>query len=219
VSGRQKFDWRIPCILILVCLSGCTLDRISAQQIQATGLWDELVVGESFGQTFVSSRDNLYRIDLSTATFDRVNTTPVIFYLKDSPEAATAIFSINIPGPQIQNERPTSIVFPPISNSEGRSFYLQIESQEASPGNAITVYANEQDQYPDGSAFRNGQIVSGDLAFSIYSLETFTFSSILHGLFSHAAQDLPFFLCYGILILVVCVGLFLPIRNLSWLKN
>jgi hypothetical protein len=198
---------------MLICLSGCTLDRIAAQQVQTTGLWGELVGGETFGQTFVARSDNLYQIDLSTATFDRLNTTPVIFYLKESPVAATFIFSTTLPGPEIQNERPTSIIFPPIANSEGRSFYFQIESPEATPGNAITVYANERDQYLDGSAYRNGQVVRGDLAVTAYSRQTFRFSDILGDLRSHIAQDLVFSLFYGILILAMCAGLFFPVHR------
>jgi len=108
---------------------------------------------------------------------------------------------------------PFRIDFTPLPNSGGKSYYIHIESPGAKPGNAITVYANENDQYPDGSAYRNGQIVSGDLAFTAYSRETFTISSILRDWMLNASQDLPFFLCYGILILAVSSILFLSIRK------
>jgi hypothetical protein len=193
--------------LALVGLSGCTLDQVAARQAQATGLWDELVGGESYGQSFVSTRDNLYRIDLGTATYARVNAAPVIFHLKSSPEASTDIVSITLPGAEIQNERPTSIEFPPLPDSRGQSYYFSIESPEGAPGDAITVYANANDQYPDGEAYRNGQAVPGDLAFTAYSRQTFTLSRLLHDFLSRAAQDVPFFVCYGVLILGVCAGI------------
>jgi len=213
VIALRKIRGGILLFLITVCISGCTLDRVTAQQGKATGLWEELVGGKTFGQSFVSDLDNLYRIDLSTATFSRVNSAPVIFYLKDSPQANTAIRSITLPGPEIQNDRPTSFVFEPITSSAGKSFYFVIESPEATPGNAITVYASEYDQYPRGEAYRNTQIVNGDLAFTAYSREPFTFSSILRGTTSRAAQDVPFFIFYGALILAVIVGLILTIRK------
>jgi hypothetical protein len=209
----RNIGWVIILCLGLICLSGCTLDSITAQQAKATGLWDELIGGTSFGQSFISVRNNLYRIDLSTATFSRVNSAPVIFSLKNNPQDTTTIFSIVLPGPDIQNQRPTTIVFPPISDSAGKSFYFSIESPEAAPGNAITVYANELDQYANGSAYRNNQVVSGDLAFTAYSREPFTVLGVLGDIASRAAQDVPFFICFGMLILAVCVGLVLSFRR------
>jgi hypothetical protein len=199
--------------LALVGLSGCTLDQVAARQAQATGLWDELVGGEFYGQSFVSARDNLYRIDLSTATYARTNSAPVVFHLKSSPEAGTDIVSITLPGPEIQNERPTSIKFPPLPDSGGQSYFFFIESPGGTPGNAITVYANAYDQYPHGGAYRNDQAVAGDLAFTAYSRETFTFSGVLHDFLSRAGRDMLFFLCYGILILGACIGFFVSLRR------
>jgi hypothetical protein len=194
-------------------LSGCTLDNIAAQQEKATDLWDELVGGETFGQSFVCTRDNLYRIDLSTATYARTNSAAVIFHLQSSPEASTNIISITLPGPEIQNERPTSIVFPALPDSRGKSYYFYIGSPEAIPGNAITVYANAHDQYSDGTAYRNDQAVAGDLAFTAYSRQAFTFSGVWHDFLSRVAQDVPFFVCYGILILGVCAGILGSLRR------
>jgi hypothetical protein len=161
----------------------------------------------------VCVRDNLYRIDLSTATYARTNSAPVIFHLRSSPEASTDFISITLPGAEIQNESPTSIVFPPLPDSGGKSYYFYIESPEGMPGDAITVYANVYDQYPDGGAYLNGQAVAGDLAFTAYSREIFTFSGVWHAFLSRVAQDVPFFLSYGILILGVCAGLFLSLRR------
>jgi len=210
-EGSIRFGLIIS--LVLVGLSGCTLNNIAARQGEATGLWSELVGGETFGQSFVCTRDNLYRIDLGTATYARVNSAPVIFRLQSSAETSTDIVSITLPGPDIQNERPTSFVFPPLPDSRGKTFYFYIESPEAVPGDAITVYANAHDQYPDGMAYRNGQVVAGDLAFTAYSRETFTFSGLVHDFLSRAAQDALFFVCYGILILGACAAIVGSLRR------
>jgi len=207
VIVRRSIQWGLILCLTLASLTGCTLYQIAAQQEKATGLWGELVVGEAFGQSFVSTHDNLHRIDLATATYARTNSAAVIFHLLDDPEATRDIISITLPEPEIQNERPTSIRFPPLPDSGGRSYYFYIESPEGSPGDAITVYANAQDRYSAGTAYRNHQAVSGDLTFTAYSRETFTFSRVLDDFLSRAAQDLLFFLCYGILVLGLCVGL------------
>jgi len=199
--------------LTLISLSGCTLDRIAAQQEKATGLWDELIGGETFGQSFLCTRDNLYRIDLGTATYARINSAPVIFHLRTEPGAGTDIISVSLPGPEIQNERPTSITFSPLSDSQGKSYYFFIESPEATPDNAITVYANARDQYSDGTAYRNGQAVAGDLAFAAYSRHIFAFSDIVRDFLARAIQDAPFFVCYGILIVAVCTSLVVALRK------
>jgi len=205
--------WVIILCLAFICLSGCTLNSITAQQEKATGLWEELIGGKSFGQSFVSVRNNLYLIDLSTATYSRVNSAPVIFSLKNNPQDIATIFSIELTGSEIQNDRPTSIVFPPIPDSAGKSFYFSIESPEATPGNAITVYANEKNQYVDGSAYQNNQMVSGDLVFTAYSHETFTCLGVLRDIESRVANDVPFFIFFAALILTVCVILVLSFRR------
>lgn len=190
----------------LISLSGCTLDNIAAQQGEATELWGELIGGDALGQSFISTRDNLYRIDLGTATFARANSAPVIFHLQSGPLASADIVSATLPGPEIQNERPTVIEFTPLTDSMDKTYYFYIESPEAEPGNAITVYANGYDQYAGGSAYRNGRAVAGDLVFTAYSRETFSFSGVLHELLSQVVRDVSFLVWWGLLTLGVCAG-------------
>lgn len=206
---KRRVVGGIVLLLALVSLSGCSLDRIAAQQEDATGLWDELLRGESFGQTFVSAHDNLYRVDLSTATYARVNSAPVIFHLQRSPGATTDILTLTLPGAAIQNERPTSFTFPPLSDSRGQSYYFYISSPDATAGDAITVYAHAGDLYPGGTAYRNGQAAPGDLAFTAFSRETFTAAGILRDFGERIVQDPFFFAGYGLLLVAVGLAAFL----------
>jgi hypothetical protein len=161
----------------------------------------------------VSTQPNLYRIDLGTATYARTNSAAVVFHLQASPQATTDIVSATLAGPEIQNDRPTVFEFAPLADSEGQNYYFYIESPEATPGNAITVYANALDQYPDGMAHRNGRAVAGDLAFTAYSREVFTLSGILSDFASRAVQDVAFFVWYGVLVLGLLAGLLLFLRK------
>ncbi len=213
MRAKRYIQWGTLLLLTLFCLSGCTLDQIAAQQAEATGLWEELVGGQSYGQSFVSSRDNLSRIELGTATFARVNSAPVVFCLRSSPEASTDLYCTTLPGPEIENERPTSVEFPPLPDSAGKSYYFVLESPTGMPGNAITVYANEYDRYAEGSAYRNGQVVAGDLAFTAYSRQSFTLPSVVGDFLSRLGQDLPFLVCYGIVAVGVGAGLLLSLRK------
>lgn len=205
--------WAIIACVLLVGLAGCTLDNVAARQEKTTGLWDELVSGETYGQSFVCAQDHLYRIDLSTATYARVNSAPVILHLQMSPETNTDILTVTLPGPEIQNERPTVFEFPPLPDSRGKPYYFYIESSGALPGDAITVYANANDQYAGGTAYRNGQAVDGDLVFTAYSRQTFTLSGVLRDFVSRVSQDVPFFAVYGVLILGAAIGLLTAMRH------
>ena len=210
MSARSGKIFRITLRLLallatLACLAACTLENIAARQEKASQLWPELVDGESYGQTFVSQRANLYRIDLGTATYMRVNSAEVIFHLRADPTAAEDLATRIIPAAEIQNDRPTSITFPPLPDSQQRSYYFFLESPEAHPGNAVTVYANEYDQYPDGTAFRGGQAVDGDLVFTAYSQETFSPGDVLSVFWGRLRQDAPFAALYGLMLLGVIV--------------
>ena len=196
-----------------IILSGCVLANIAAQQEKTTNLWDELVATETFGQSFISTQDNLYRIDLGTATYARTNSAPVIFHLRTSPETNTDIVSVTLSGADIQNERPTSFIFSPLPDSRGKTLYFFIESPEATPGNAITLYVNEYDQYPDGTAYKNGKPVTADLVFTAYGQETFTIASVLQDFLKRVAQDKPFLICYSLLLVGVCVGFVQILRS------
>jgi len=183
------------------------LDNTVAEQQGATGLWEELLDGESYGQSFVSTRDNLYRIDLGTATYARTNTAPVSLRLLTESVERTEIVSVTVPGPEVQNERPTSFIFPPQPDSAGKRYYFYIESPGATPGNAITLYANSNDQYKEGTAFRNGQAVTGDLAFTAYSQDLYTFSEIVRGFWVRFVQDRAFAVCYGLVMALMSASL------------
>ncbi len=196
---------------ILLSVSGCTLGNVTAQQEKADGLWDELIGGKVYGQSFVCTGNNLYRIDLGTATYARINSAPVTLHLRLDPQASADITSVTLPGSEIQNDRPTSFTFSPLPDSQGRTLYFFIESPGATSGNAITVYANSSDQYLDGTAYQDGHAMTGDLAFTAYSQETFTFTQILRDFLSGVKQDLPFFIFFALLLLLVSTSLIISL--------
>lgn len=198
---------------ILLSLTGCAVSGIDVEQESATGLAEELLDGHSFGQTFMPEYNGLYRIDLYTATYARENTHPVIFKICASSacQGGEELLRLELPVTQISNSGPTVISFPPISTEAGRSLYFSVESPGSIPGDAITVYRNEKDIYPDGQMFVDGQPIEGDLAFIAYTRETFTVADIWTDFYSRASQDKPFFTFYclllGLLLLALAVML------------
>lgn len=197
----------------LLVLTGCALTSVSAQQEKASGLWDELVNGQVYGQTFVAVQDNIYRIDLGTATYARTNTANVTFRLRTDPDSVTDLRTVTCRGQDIANDRPTSFIFDPIADAQGKSYYFLIESSEAVPGNAITLYAQEADLYLSGSAYRNGQPVPGDLVFTVYTQKMYTFSDLVGDFWTRLTRDKTFLIPYAVFLLLTVVGLVYTGRN------
>ena len=91
------------------------------------------------------------------------------------------------------------------------------QSPSAIPGDAITVYRHEEDVYPGGQMYVDGQPTGGDIAFIAYTQETFTLADIWNDFYSRASQDKPFFRFYcsllALLFLALVVTLVWPSRS------
>lgn len=202
----------IVAVYSLMALTGCALTSVSAQQEKASGLWNELVYGQAFGQTFVAGQDNIYRVDLGTATYARINSASVIFHLRADPDSVVDLRTITLSGQDVANDRPTSFIFDPIPDSQGKPYYFFIESPDSVPGNAITLYAQEADTYLNGSAYRNGQPVPGDLVFTVYTQEIYTFSDLVGDFWTRLTQDKAFLFSYVAILLMIVIGLICTVR-------
>jgi len=207
--------------LLPLLLAGCTVGGVDVEQEQASGLAGELLDGHTFGQTFTPQYDGLYRLDLYTATYARQNTHPLIFRLLPSTSQGEgmggSLVRLELPAAQISNSGPTIITFPPLAETAGRTLYLSIESPGSIPGDAITVYRHEEDVYPGGQMYVDGQPAGGDIAFIAYTQETFTLADIWNDFYSSASQDKPFFRFYcsllALLLLALVVTLVWPSRK------
>ncbi len=72
----------------------------------------------------------------------------------------------------IKDNRYHRFKIPEIKNSQGRKYYFYLEAPNARPGNAITIWCNdEEDKYREGTSIINAEEMEGDLAFkTIYAL-------------------------------------------------
>lgn len=192
-------------LMIFLSLTGCSVGIVDVEQESATGLVGELLDGHSYGQSFVMKYDGLYRIDLYTATYARENTHSVIFRICSSPtcHSGEVLVKTELPATLISNSGPTIISFTPIAGIAERTLYFSIESPGSVAGDAITVYRDDKDIYPDGQMFIDGQPSEGDLAFIAYTNETFTVANIWNNFYSRASQDKAFFRFYGSLLVIL----------------
>lgn len=81
------------------------------------------------------------------------------FRLNWEKDPATAVL-----GPQVYQ----SLVFPAIPDSEGRIFYLSIETPDASASTPLLVRYHHRDVYAKGTRHLDGAPATGDLAFRVH---------------------------------------------------
>lgn len=122
----------------------------------------------TMGQTFWSCYPGLHRIDVNMATYTRVNTHDVIFYLRKSPTATTDLVTIVVNAREIEDNAWHRFEFAPLADSADRAFYFFLASPASTPDNAVTVYGRTSDSYKEGRAYLNDQPAGGDLAFLAY---------------------------------------------------
>ncbi|HWP47283.1 MAG TPA: hypothetical protein VNM22_08995 [Candidatus Limnocylindrales bacterium] len=171
-------------------------------QVVSHQLAFDQTVGEIFGdkkigQTFRAEAKNLTGIEVFLATYARTNTFPIIFHLKETPDAPTDLFTQTLPAWQIRNNAYHRFRFPVIPDSQGKSYYFSLESPESRPGNAITAWRHSEDRYKNGSLWIHGVEEKGDLTFrTVYESSLGTF---VEGLI----QNKPFPLNRGIFYLIL----------------
>ncbi len=145
------------------------VEGVSTAQPQISATVGELLQSAAVGQTFVAEYAGLSRIEVMLATYARPNTGPLTFHLRSSPDAEEDLTTLAFDAAGVVDNRCYVFEFPPIRNSAGRSYYFCLEAPQAAPGNAITVWGNTEDVYPDGEAILQGVAGNGvrDLTFRL----------------------------------------------------
>jgi len=137
-------------------------------QNKSNTTFGEIYHSQTQGQTFVSRKANLSRIDLKLATYGRINSHRLIFHLRENPDSDTDLVTIPIDQARIKDNSYQIFAFPPIKDSKNRSFYFFLESPASHPGDAVTVWATSKDRYPGGQRYFNGKPTFGDLTFGTF---------------------------------------------------
>lgn len=164
------FIW-LALALGLVVVAYSVLNQIQMPvegQDTHTDLAGQIVGGETVGQTFLSRYNHLHRVDIFMGTYARPNTREVIFHLKTAPEAPDDVFALSFNASDVEDYGYHSFAFPPIPDSAGRAFFFYVESPLSVEGNAISIWMQPRDLYPQGTMFRNGVPAGGDLRFQAY---------------------------------------------------
>jgi uncharacterized protein (UPF0332 family) len=131
----------------------------------------EIVGGIEIGQTFYCDNNNLARIKVMLATYNRRNYQDIIFHLKASPTEEKDIYTETFNASGVADDEYKAFDFPPIPDSKGKTFYFSFESPGSKTGDAITLWATNEDKYEKGAMYKNGEKLTGDVRFFTYYIK------------------------------------------------
>ena len=212
--------WLVPaiCIAILLWTSvGATTER---HFDHANGVAGELMPGYSVGQSFVARYPNLSGVEIEIGTYREVpgpSKASLVLHLRStrgsSPELATA----HIAAGQELGVNPSYLFsFPPIPDSQDRTFYLEVESPDGKRGEALTLFWFKQipgvggDSYQPGSALVNRGPYNADLAFGLrYSPSPLAAWAQMA---RAASVNLPLGVMVGLFLVLLAAGIWAALR-------
>ena len=112
----------------------------------------ELVATARACQTFVARYDDLNRIDVMLADYNRRNSGPFIFYLRNAIDDEQNIASLTQDASTVKGTAYYSFEFAPLPDSAGRSLVFCLEAPQAELHNSITIAGVLRDTYAGGQA-------------------------------------------------------------------
>ncbi|MFC2166789.1 hypothetical protein ACFLQZ_02370 [Acidobacteriota bacterium] len=168
VLSQPGYSFQIKIFKKVVDFSNLSFLNFDIRQEESNVSVGEITGEKEIGQTFYSNFNNLCRIDVMLATFDRENSQEVIFHLKKSPSDTEDIYTEVFNASSVADNTYRSFEFPPIPDSAGKTFYFSFESPHSKYGDAITIWTSKQDKYKKGEMYINRESSKGDLRFITY---------------------------------------------------
>lgn len=170
------FDKITPLLITLLPFIFCILLGYAMILVIGTidqgGINPTQPVGEIYGnitanQSFISKYNNLNSVNIYMATYGHQNLKDVIFHLK-TYSSSNDIATVVLNGSVIKDNTIEKFQFPPIPDSMGKEYYFMIDSPGTTEENSFTIWYSTTDTYAEGTAYYNGQPLSGDLSFDTH---------------------------------------------------
>ncbi len=142
----------------------------------------------SLGQTFISRRPNLNGITLwvsSSPASANGNSAAQTINVKlfHSLQDSAPVFSTSINAPVSGNNIPVTVSIPDLENPAGQAYYLLLSTAAGS----IQINGRNEDAYPHGQAYVNGNGIAADIAFRLSY--NYDLASLLQDLSQFAAES------------------------------
>jgi glycosyltransferase involved in cell wall biosynthesis len=131
----------------------------------------ELIAGHSQGQTFFAAKDGLHRLEILFATFGRINTGELVFHLRPSVTLTEDIVTVQVSVAALKDNQYHHFNFEPLPESAGCSYYFCLEAPSAVPGDAVSVWAFEDDGPEGWTRYTDERTADGQIVFLARFLE------------------------------------------------
>ncbi len=163
LSLRKHFFLILLFLGLALASSGCvTMRDPEASQTFSSDVVGVVSPGQSVGQTFVSRRSGLNSIELwlrpEAGSPQEGN---LVFELFHSPTDRQPLVSKSLSYQDITAYRPFTVRFSPQFDPPNQTYYLRLETENLS----VQVLGRDQDAYPGGTAFTDGNSKQSDISF------------------------------------------------------
>ena len=128
----------------------------------------ELGGDRTVGQSFVSHRANLCRIDLLLGTYGRMNPGTVRLRLHEGSPDGPEVACVTVEAASIFDSKWHTFRFPPQLQSQNRAYYFELAHEGGTSGGAITSYYNPSLRLGSMTRYENRRPAGGQLAFRTY---------------------------------------------------
>ncbi len=216
---RRSVFFLVPILLGLVAIWTGYSSAVNRRYEALNAVAGELLAGGSMGQTFVARYNDLSGIDVRIGTYGRQadpKRATLVMHLRANPSSPNDIATATLPASRVLEENGWyHFSFPAVSDSQGKTFYVQIESPNGSLDNGLSLYWFKPnplgDPFADGVAYLNGKPTRSDLTFGLgYSASPVEVWSVMLGsAVTNSSQ-----LVLGALLIIAVAGI---IWALAWL--
>jgi len=155
-SSPDETNWSLP-------PSTMTIDQSSFDH-HLGELIDEPVI-----QSFESD-GNITMVDVLFATWDRINDCSLVFYLRDNlQDNEDYLVKHDFNASELRSNNWYRFSFSPVRSEKGNTYYVVIKSENASPGNAVTIWASSENDYGNGRLYYKTADETNDIAFRVFT--------------------------------------------------
>ncbi len=147
-------------------------DTLDLEAWPNTRLSPRIAGAATVGQSFVSGRNGLSRVDVFLATYAAAPPGDVIFRLFEGDPTGAPLAEVRVPGSSLRDNLFNPFAFRRISRSRGKHFSFTLSASAAAESQGPSLWMNSADLLPQGTLLVDGRPASGDAVFRTYSRRT-----------------------------------------------
>jgi hypothetical protein len=179
----------MPDSILALLLTLCAVcNPIEPAQVTPNGkLVGEIAGAHTAGQTFLATQDGLSAIDVLQTGLARRNQGDLVFHLRAVPDSNDDLRTVVVSAEDIADNAYQHYAFAPLPDSAGRRYFFELAAPQARPGNAVSAWRGNAQQYSEGGLYLDGQAADGQLTFKL----EYQTAAMLAGVWADVLAALP----------------------------